>query len=211
MARRLWMGLEGYLFEGADRWAVGVHFTPPEGTPTAAEVQSWAAAIEALFLSHGTDNWVDELSANAGILRVATRYYGEAGPALFSGSVPANPIVAGVGVPSKPAQCTRVYSLGTGISGRRYRGRVYLPALATSMTTAGKATVPANTAAEFADFLIDAAAAWPGGGSIRPAVYSATGNIVTEVTSVRVGDVLDTQRRRRDALVENYQEAQIPS
>lgn len=210
MARRLYLGLEGYLFEGAERWATGCAYTVGGATPTATELQSWATAIEGLFSAHSSDSWVDEMSANGGITRVVTRYYGSTGGAVFAGSQPVSPIVAGQGTPTMPAQCSRVYSLLSGISGRSYRGRMYLPCLNAPVSAAGKSQPQLNQAAEFADFLIDVAAAWPGADPIRPGVHSATQNLVTDVTAVRVGDVIDTQRRRRDALVENYQEAQIP-
>lgn len=41
---------------------------------------------------------------------------------------------------------------------------------------------------------------------MRPVIYSPTYDQVTSVTRVRVGDIADTQRRRRDNLTETYAE-----
>jgi hypothetical protein len=38
------------------------------------------------------------------------------------------------------------------------------------------------------------------------AVWSRVGSQLNEVNALQVGDVLDTQRRRRDTLVETYQQ-----
>jgi len=46
--------------------------------------------------------------------------------------------------------------------------------------------------------------------NLRLCVWSRASSAAIPVTSIRGGDVLDVQRRRRDALTENYQSVAYP-
>ena len=48
------------------------------------------------------------------------------------------------------------------------------------------------------------------GATVELAVRSITGHTSYQVNQLRAGDVLDTQRRRRDKLVESYATSQYP-
>lgn len=112
---------------------------------------------------------------------------------------------AGQGTMTKTFQDSVCVSLLTGRPGRSYRGRQYWPALGAAIsTTTGRLAgpTPANVAQDvkdLADMIIDAA---PSSFQGHLAVYSPKLNVVTPVTQISVGDVIDTQRRRRDTLVE---------
>lgn len=210
MVARLKAVFNGQLFDGVERFSFGLTFRPGLlEAPEPEDMGVWATQIVGVLNSHESDGWCAEMSANAGFTDVSTLYYDETSTtAIYSGTAPVSG-VSGVGAPSKTAQTARVVSLLTPFSGRRYRGRVYLPALASTITTAGRSTVADTWAPAFADFLLDVAAAFPGAGSAVPVVYSAAANAVTDVTRVRVGDILDTQRRRRDTMVENFKSAPV--
>jgi hypothetical protein len=45
---------------------------------------------------------------------------------------------------------------------------------------------------------------------VTPVVRNRTGHISTTVTSARVGDVIDTQRRRRNKLTETFVVVAVP-
>jgi hypothetical protein len=45
---------------------------------------------------------------------------------------------------------------------------------------------------------------------LTPVVRNRTGHISTTVTSARIGDVIDTQRRRRNKLTETYVVVAVP-
>lgn len=103
-----------------------------------------------------------------------------------------------------PPQVSMVVSLQTAVANRAGRGRFYLPAPTVASVSAhviASATIAAVAAAAGALFAgLDA-------GTITPVIYHRTGSMagtVTNLTSARVGSVFDTQRRRRDKLIETY-------
>lgn len=102
---------------------------------------------------------------------------------------------------SLPYQCATVVSLLTNQRNRSGRGRFYTPSPAVDQVTDGhlSATAAANTLAG-AGALIDGLTA----ASLTPVLYSRTTKATTVVQELRVGDVVDTQRRRRNKLVETY-------
>ena len=101
-----------------------------------------------------------------------------------------------------PPQCSVVLSMRTDQSGPRYRGRMYLPPSSTAqLTAAGRLNTAARDELADAtrDMLVAAAALptpWTG------VVWSKVAAATTEITAVGCGDVFDTQRRRREDLVE---------
>jgi len=108
-----------------------------------------------------------------------------------------------------PNEVSMVASLRTASSTRRTRGRMYLPGLAVnSLTDQGRwvtedcQTIADETAAMLAVLVSD-------GETNTAVVASATGGIFTPVTRVAVGNVPDSQRRRRDALIEAYSIADL--
>lgn len=123
----------------------------------------------------------------------------------------ASPIV-GANPPSKTPQDALVISLRTGQPGARGRGRVYFPAMGASLTPSFKLNAPTNAqvvsdAAVLFDLVGDQLNAELAANSlavtVELAVRSVTGHTSYKVNQLRVGDVLDTQRRRRDRIIEN--------
>ncbi len=98
-----------------------------------------------------------------------------------------------------PFQCAPVVSLRTDLATRSGRGRFYLPALAEGNTTAGRLLLASQqaivTAAQQFFASLDT-------GGLQPILLSRVSLAQTPVTSFDVGDVIDTQRRRRNQLVE---------
>jgi hypothetical protein len=110
-----------------------------------------------------------------------------------------------------PAQCTTVLSLRSGFSiGGGNRGRMYLPHFYMSGLTASPftdSTQAQGLATNGADFInavtTDLSANVTA--TIFPAIMSQVGSGSSKgVTEVRVGNVTDTQRRRREQLPETY-------
>lgn len=100
-----------------------------------------------------------------------------------------------------PFQCATVISLLTASATRHGRGRFYLPPLAASFLLNGKLNSTAMTTLDTAWTAFFDSLNTDG---VNPVVRNRTGHISTPVTSARVGDVIDTQRRRRNKLVETY-------
>jgi hypothetical protein len=100
-----------------------------------------------------------------------------------------------------PFQCATVISLLTASATRHGRGRFYLPPLAASFLLNGKLNSTAMTTLDTAWTAFFDSLNTDG---VNPVVRNRTGHVSTPVTSARVGDVIDTQRRRRNKLVETY-------
>lgn len=210
MVERLRFTIEGDLGAGLEQWSSGCAFRPAPGfAADPADVQGWCENIYNAAATVFPVAVLNRMSSGCRITGVRAQYYGPSGPALYSGFRAFTTPLAGQGTISMPPQCSMVVSLLTSIAGRKFRGRMYWPNLAGSMTSSMKLTVPAGTATGFATMLNEIASRYPGPDIIEPAVYSAVDQALTSVTSVRVGDVVDTQRRRRDALTEIYQEAAL--
>jgi len=108
-----------------------------------------------------------------------------------------------------------VFSLRTNSPGGSGRGRLYWPALGGGITAAGRLGTSNVTAfmggmktylLAIRDIL---AANFPLIG-FDVAVRSRATKTTPHVVRMQVGDVVDTQRRRRDHLPESYQQVAIP-
>lgn len=195
---------------GGEIWACGVRsmgFVLPQylqGVSDAAAVawRSWASGTGSGF---SIDSTID---------KVTTRVISVAGLStdIAESAVPAG---AGGGVSTNvPNQCTVVLSLLTGKPGRGNRGRMYLPTLSLSIGSKGRlntgaAALMLGPAKKLIDDLNLALQVGPTSSDNRIGIQSKVGPHATQVTEVRMGDVVDTQRRRRDALVENYATASV--
>ena len=100
-----------------------------------------------------------------------------------------------------PFQCATVISLLTASATRHGRGRFYLPPLATGTVDGGLISAATITSLDTAWTAFFDSLNTDG---LNPVVRNRTGHISTPVTSARVGNVFDTQRRRRNKLVEVY-------
>ena len=95
-----------------------------------------------------------------------------------------------------------VATLLTGRAGRSYRGRVYIPGTgATDASGNFTSALATGLATSVANFLSKAATRSLNGGVFIPSVTSATRLENTPITRVRVDNVNDTQRRRRDKVI----------
>lgn len=122
------------------------------------------------------------------------------------------PPPSNTGTSAHPFQTALCVSLRTNTPGASGRGRIYWPATGQSLgagTLRLAAGVNATLAAAFQTYLsaIETALESEFTG-VSLVVWSRTQGALHPVTTVRVGDVLDAQNRRRDALVENY--ASVP-
>jgi hypothetical protein len=127
--------------------------------------------------------------------------------------------LAGSGSASKTPQDAVVFSLRTNTPGARGRGRMYWPALAATLNSTFQLSGPvpativndvktwlqaSNTAID--NYYISIASVLRAALSVR----SITDHVCRDVSSIQVGSVLDTQRRRRDTLPESYVSAAYP-
>lgn len=128
---------------------------------------------------------------------------------------------------SYPNQCALVATLVTARAGRTGKGRIYLPcvtslnvangripgATTTSIATAVKAMIDGlNTDLRTATDPAQKLAVQSSVASQEPGAWTVGapgGYMGAAIVSVRIGDTIDTQRRRRSSITENYATAQI--
>lgn len=201
-------------------WSVNPRFGFHNGgafaqtTPGALALEQWAAAIGALnsgkILPSGLSGLLSSSLSIEGIRCEVQTLAGQMVQAAeFSLATPAQ----GTGSLTRPLSVAACFTLNRGaVFGRSGRGRLFFPACAgPSLTTSAR--VPEalrNTlTAELVGWLKAVRDAFPDAGgppsdNLRPLVWSKTRGTTRWVQNVAMGDVLDSQRRRRDALRESY-------
>jgi hypothetical protein len=181
---------------------------------TSVQLNDIANAVMTRFSGLASTNELKTLLSSSGaLLRVRTySMIGTPSSALRGGASTAAR-VPGAGTLNKTPQTAVVFSLLSGLSGGSFRGRMYWPALQAGVGTNLRQSSQATQAQAMATFLTGVVTDVEGvlntGASI--AIYSPTRNLLTAVSTVQVGDVLDTQRRRRDNLRESYATATLGS
>lgn len=202
----------GTVYEGSDIWSCGINF----GTFSQGENEINAAnlGLIAQLVSVPIENWFkngnSRISNNAKLewVKVAVidkngKYSKEAGIHDYGTAI------AG-GTTSSPApQLTTVMTMES--SKRRAPGRfarIYPPLCAPALQKSGRIAPNDMTTMiqHFARFLQDATVAVRQGAgfSVTPIVASQLTDDHNEVKSVKMGDVIDTQRTRRNAFKETY-------
>lgn len=203
---------------GGEVWSINPCFGVGGGTEAVEEygdLLEWATDIASLNTNKIFPAApLEILSTAARITQVRTEFYDPTGKLTQVAEIGATSAAVGSFTPNKPFQSAMVVSLRTGRAGRSYRGRLYLPALNVTLTPATLRIDPAirnGVSSQMAAWLRDIANVAPGVPRIDPVVVSQTIGVVTGITNVEVGDILDTQRRRRDSLEEAYFSTDIPA
>lgn len=200
---------EGSLGVNAEQWSTGIVFQDPglgQGESSDAVMAAWAQDIHLSFTGLVNTALRTALSTSGTIDRVRIEYYNGTGP-LTSVVESSETPVAGLTTADQPYSSSVCLSLATGFTSSRRRGRMYWPALAAAVDGNGRFTgTTSNTqfAAAAVQLINMIKANYSGALDMEPGVYSTVDNDVTTVTAVRVGSIPDTQRRRRDNLVEVY-------
>lgn len=135
--------------------------------------------------------------------------YAQGTPAVLTWKTPQTGVAGGVMLPPNN---TVVASLRTNQIGRRGRGRMYGPpspaAISGTGADAGVITAAARGSLLTAyKTLLEALAVTttePTGSSVRPIIIGAPYSDYAVITSLRIGNIVDTQQRRRRQLTETY-------
>ena len=213
MVTRLNVRIGGALgVGGVERFSIGLNYA---GGSVLTQAQAQDAAEDvADAISPNPGPWgtmANGVGVNVQVDAVEVYAYGPgSGPAVAKGLDAVSPARVFTGTTSAPPQTAAVITLLTGTPGRSYRGRVYWPQLAPLISSSlvsstakglGSGFVSLNTAIELA---LSVFGTWSLG------VHSPKLDVVTPVTSVRCGDVLDTQRRRAQDLPESFTTTLVP-
>lgn len=197
--------IRGVSQGSADRWGIGIRFHGVSNVqPTQAEADALVAPIRTWFTTTGM---FFPLTTTVDEIKLA--------PIGTDGKYPAglDSTVAAIGAAitgttssaALPPQTSLVISLTTALPrGRGHIGRIYLPAFRSSIPlTFGKlGSAELNGMLTATKTMINALAATAG--IDTPIVASPLGAPIQDVTGLRAGAVLDTQRRRRNAMTEDY-------
>lgn len=206
---------------GDEIWQCGIRVLPPGGLFTVAQQNAYLASIKTplqnwwFATANGMRNdatlaWIkcNQIKANGGYLYNVT-----------SRTDYTTPVAGGGGAAGVPAFLSICFSWQTQLQrGLNAKGRIYPPtvggytppgslvptATVTAMVASAKAllTVIANTAAADPAVRVVPVIAGPGRPDFEPAPEPITG--------VRVGNVYDEQRRRKNAVPETYTAAAWP-
>jgi hypothetical protein len=105
-----------------------------------------------------------------------------------------------------PAQCACVVSTRSALATRSGRGRFYLPPFDVTVMSSGLLSAAAvGTTLAAAQALFSSL----DGAGLSPVLLNRSTMVQTPITSIDVGNVIDTQRRRRNKLIEARQSATV--
>ena len=207
----------GTIYNGADIWSCGINFwntsSPVPQLPTTAEMQEFAD-----LASENLSDWMSRTASligiNAQLEWVKVAHLGTDGLYLKDSVITeVTPPVTGQGYANVPPQISTVISLGTNSTrGLAHIGRIY-PPLSGGITANGYiATNLVQGMAESASTLIEDLneSSIQLSGAFAASVMSKVGaGRSLPITKIRVGNVLDTQRSRRNAFIETYEEVPV--
>lgn len=215
--------LHGTMLGGAEEWQTGFYM----GSATADAAQPTQAFVDAV-----RNAWIPIWTSNTGpycyaysftgVKAVLLEKNGKYGSNQPVESFPATAQAGGYPGAPLPPQCALVATLiggsGKGLAGK---GRMYLPGVSQGIDTTGhlSSTVCNRIATDLAGFFntLDSSVDAPGHvinvsrghkvDILGVVSYDNPRNV--KVNGVRVGNVYDTQRRRRNALAETYYAATV--
>ena len=199
----------GGKLPGNEQWSCGIRLTPvAPGGPVAVTSGMLDSAVMAIGLFHGSAG--SKISPNAKLSFVKLNPIGVDGRYIFDDTTEA--VVADVGGTGSggatyPNQVALVVSLTTGFSrGPAHRGRFYLPLPTAPVDVNGmiSASDAAGVGVKVDELLTNINAISAGmEASVMSRKDGAPGH--RRITGCEVGRILDTQRRRRRSLIEDYQ------
>jgi hypothetical protein len=200
-------GSGGFAGGGFDIFSFGFSMrqTPAEMTPA---IQSQIADDVAAYFVN-TKSWVSAM----GVLEEVTfANVNAAGVQIGDTARYVRQVQGNANGPLHPPQITARVSLSDGLRGRSHRGGWYMPYTAWQISnTSGVCTGTQN--ADLRDstvaFIRAVNAHFGAPGTVSPSVVIAGAAGLVPVTTVRVGNALDTIRTRRNAIKETYSVATV--
>lgn len=220
MTRYLKLALKGRL-GASEVWSVNPTLDPYNEIPAAWDQAKGDAAALAIAGLTIPSRLLLALSNAGSLTSVRLELRDTSTPGILGVSEYSLPTPKiGTGAPVSTPQTSIVASLRTATPLSQGRGRIYWPSPGVGVSDSTFKLAPAfaqDLADGFSSYLTSicravatAFGAAPIGG-IGLSVYSPTKNTLTPVNRILVGDVLDTQRRRRDAVPETYKIAVFPA
>lgn len=195
----------GGNISGSQTWSVGLSLAADDAT-TVATLQDFLAGFRTIFetrlwASTGT-TLRQRNSAQVTLARYRAYYYPFAGqPVGAQAAIDITPLAGQAGGGYHPTQVSLVASLLTGLPGRSYRGRMYLPFTGATLENDNQASLTDITAMATGvkNLIADVNTLTTTTGPGDVVIAGSAGNI--PVTSVRVDSECDIQRRRANKVL----------
>lgn len=216
---RLRMG--GTLYNDAN-WSVGIAFCSPSGgdpfgnlstVSAQSALETWVDNLQDNLVQDLGSQLTDWISQSGRLKFVRASRVGTDGRETAVADLQLGFPINGTQQAVNAAQAAVVLSLQSGRPGASYRGRVYWPALGAPLTSGrlngANCLQGAQGLAGFLTAAGSAAQGFGGTGGVVAGVVSTRRNLISPVTSVRVGNRLDTQRRRAEGEQEVYSVAPV--
>lgn len=196
---------------GGEVWSINPTFDPSFEFPGTVDQAALDAAANAIALLSPGTQLRTYMSASLTITGARLEVRDDSTDELLAISIQprVSPLVGTSGA-VRASSSAMVFSLRTNTPGGSGRGRVYWPCLAGNLTaqlrlSASELTTALGEMATYLHAMEDAlATAFPTIG-FDLAVRSRTTHTTPHVNKIQVGDIPDVQRRRRDAMIEDYQ------
>lgn len=174
-------------------WSFGLH---TNGAPSLSAAQTaWVDAVTAFW----STAFAGIVAADVAAVQATTAELDQATGKQISKVENGVTLVGASTAEPLPFQCAPVVSFRTNLATRAGRGRIYAPSLAVDQVAGGRLNATAQ------GVLADSAAAMLttlSGAALSPVLYSRTTKGIQAIVRLDVGDVIDTQRRRRNKLIE---------
>jgi len=202
---------------GGEVWSVNPVFDPTGEFPGGVDQTALDAACDAIAALDPGSQSKNFLSTSLTITGAKLEVRDDSNDALIgiSQQVRGTPLV-GLATPLRGASAAVVVSLRTNTPGASGRGRIYWPAIASNVdaqlrfTSATITTFLTEQRTYYNAMRTALATAFPTIG-FDLAVRSKTTKTTPHVNKIQVGNVPDTQRRRRDKMIEDYQLLSFPT
>ena len=182
-----------------EEWSFTLHTEKTGGTLSAAQA-AWATAVDLLWNGTGaTDNIKQYCKSTTTMTTASTAELSALTGKQLGRVESALSLVGTAAGESLPPQLSIVVSLRTALATRAGRGRIYLPPFATGSVTAARLTgAQLNVVRDAAKGMLDSLIT----STYLPCIYHRSTKLFDLITTIDVGDVFDTQRRRRNKLIE---------
>jgi len=201
---------------GGEVWSINPVFDPEGEFPGTVDQAALDAACLAIANLTPASGLLSAMSSMFSITGARLEVRDDATDGLLAISTQTRTTAQpGSGTVTHPPQSAIVFSLRTNTPGGSGRGRIYWPYGGGNVTSAGRIAAVDITAwiAQMKTYLNAMAAAlataFPLIGFVL-SVRSRATHTTPHVVRMLVGDVVDTQRRRRDHLAEVYQQVTMP-
>ena len=202
---------------GGEVWSINPVFDPTGEFPGGVDQTALDAAAEAIAGQSPGGDALAWLSTSLSITGARLEVREDSNDALLAISTQLRTsALPGTGTPLRGAQNAIVISLRTTTPGGTGRGRLYWPAVGTSVDAqlrfaAGSVGLLLTAQRAYLNAIRGhLATAFPTIG-FDLAVRSKTTHSTPHVNKIQAGNVPDTQRRRRDSYIEDYQSLAFPA